>query len=203
MSERISSKVIHRLTLYHSILRDCTLRGAEFVSSHQMAELLDIDDSQVRKDINLCEVSGKTKIGYSVPELKRAIEKLLGFERNKDVFIIGAGNLGLALAKYDDFKDYGLNVLALFDVDSQKVDKIISSRRVFHSSRLKELTKKMGVEIAILTVPASEAQKVAQELVDAKIKYIWNFTPTVLDIPKNIKVRNENFMGAFLDFTRS
>ncbi|MDR1694090.1 MAG: redox-sensing transcriptional repressor Rex [Lactobacillaceae bacterium] len=201
MKKELSSKAIQRLTLYHFILRDYMLKGIEHISSQQIAALLKIDDSQVRKDVTFCKTQGKTKVGYNVLELRKAIEDLLGFERRKDVFIVGAGNLGFALAKYDDFKDYGLDVLALFDIDEKKVDRSINGKKIFHISKFEDLVKQMGVEIAVLTVPANVAQEVADILAKAKIKYVWNFTTTVLDVPDDIKVHNENIMGNFLDFT--
>lgn len=203
MDKKISTKTIQRLTLYHCILRDYLDKKIEFISSSYIASLLKIDDSQVRKDINFCKVSGKSKVGYNVAELKKCIEKLLGFARHKDVFIVGAGNLGFALAKYNDFKDYGLDILALFDIDKDKVDRMINGKKIFHLSKLENLVKRMEVEIAILTVPANVAQEVADKLVAANIKYIWNFTPTVLSVPDEVKVCNENLMGNFLDFTKN
>lgn len=203
MLSNISSKTIQRLTLYHCILRDYIIKEKEYISSNQISELLKIDDSQVRKDITLCNIQGKSKIGYDVAELKKSIEQLLGFKIAKDVFIIGAGNLGLALTNYNDFKDYGLNILALFDVDPKKINTIINSKRVFHLSKLGDLVKRMEIEIAILTVPSPVAQEVADMLVKANIKYIWNFTTTILEVPETIKICNENLMGSFLDFTKN
>ena len=125
----------------------------------------------------------------------------MGFKNPKDAFIIGAGNLGLALAKYDNFSNYGLKVLALFDNDPLKVDLNVNSKQIFHISKLPNLTTRLNVEIAILTVPREYAQKTAEFLVDSNIKYIWNFTPTVLNLPPEIQVWNENLMGNFLQFT--
>ena len=199
--KKFSDKVINRLTLYHCILTDYMLRNIEFISSPQIAALLKIDDSQVRKDISLLNNVGKCRVGYIARDLKENIEKTLGFEKPKDAFIIGAGNLGSALAKYDNFANYGLNVLALFDNSSLKVDTKINDKQVFHISKLPDLAEKLSVEIAIMTVPREFAQSTADFLVKSNIKYIWNFTPTVLFVPNNIQVWNENLMGNFLQFT--
>ena len=99
MEKNFSEKVINRLTLYHCILKDYISSGKEYISSKQIATLLRIDDSQVRKDINLLNNSGKSRVGYIVKELKTSIEKTLGFAKSKKAYIIGAGNLGMALAK--------------------------------------------------------------------------------------------------------
>ena len=199
--KRFSDKVINRLTLYHCILTDYILKDIEFISSPQIAGLLNIDDSQVRKDISLLNKVGKCRVGYIAKELKTSIEKTLGFKKPKDAFIVGAGNLGLALAKYDNFTNYGLNVLALFDNDTLKLDMKINNKEVFHISKLPDLAKRLSVEIAILTVPRVNAQKTADFLVESNIKYIWNFTPTVLSVPSGVQVWNENLMGNFLQFT--
>ena len=127
MDVKISDKVINRLTLYHCILTDYIAANQEFISSKQMAQLLHIDDSQVRKDISMLNNSGKGRVGYIVKELKSSIEKTLGFKKTKNAFIIGAGNLGTALANYDNFGDYGLNIVALFDNDTRKIGKTIKS----------------------------------------------------------------------------
>lgn len=199
--KKFSDKVINRLTLYHCILTDYILRNIEFISSPQIANLLKIDDSQVRKDISLLNNVGKCRVGYIAKDLKENIEKTLGFEKPKDAFIIGAGNLGSALAKYDNFTNYGLNVLALLDNDTLKVGMKVNEKEVFHISKLPDLAKQLSVEIAILTVPREYAQKTADFLIQSNIKYIWNFTPTVLTVPNNIQVWNENLMGNFLQFT--
>lgn len=201
MDKKISEKVINRLTLYHCILQDFITKGEEYISSKQIATLLNIDDSQVRKDINILNNSGKSRVGYIVKELKTSIEKTLGFSKTKKAFIIGAGNLGMALAKYDNFTSYGLNILALFDNDETKIGKEINSKRILNIEELPKFATEHSVEIAILTVPGKYAQKTAEFITKSNIKYIWNFTPTVLEVPSGIQVWNENLMGNFLQFT--
>ncbi len=202
MDKNLSEKVIHRLTQYHCIVTDMEEKGKEVVSSPQIAELLKIDDSQVRKDMKLLGKSGKTKVGYHVSEMKQLIEKTLGFKRTKDAFIVGAGNLGLALAKYDDFGFYGFNILAMFDNDPLKINLTVNGKQVFHISKLPDLKKRLNVEIAVLTVPRKYAQETADYLCASGIKYIWNFTPTVLKLPEDVQVWNENLIGNFLQFTK-
>ena len=138
MDKKISEKVINRLTLYHCILQDFIDKGNEYISSKQIATLLRIDDSQVRKDINLLNNSGKSRVGYIVKELKKSIETTLGFAKTKNAYIIGAGNLGMALAKYDNFTSYGLNIISLFDNNPDKIGKDINNKKILD---IKELTK--------------------------------------------------------------
>ena len=201
MDKKIPEKVINRLTLYHCILSDFINNKTEFISSKQIAQLLNIDDSQVRKDINYLDNSGKSRVGYIVKELKIAIEKTLGFKKNKKAFIIGAGNLGTAIANYGNFTDYGLNIIALFDNDPKKIGKIINGMEIKNISELPQIAKNNEVDIAILTVPRQFAQKTADFLVKSKIRYIWNFAPVVLSVPNNVQIWNENLMGNFLQFT--
>ena len=201
MDKKISEKVINRLTLYHCILQDFITKGEEYISSKQIATLLRIDDSQVRKDINLLNNSGKSRVGYIVKELKKSIETTLGFAKTKNAYIIGAGNLGMALAKYDNFTSYGLNIINLFDNDESKIGKSVNNKSIINIKDLPKYTKENDVDIAILTVPGKFAQSTAEYLVGANIKYIWNFTPTVLDVPEDVQVWNENLMGNFLQFT--
>ncbi len=201
MDKKISEKVINRLTLYHCILDDYINKNIEFIASKQIAALLNIDDSQVRKDISILNNSGKCRVGYIVKELKKSIETTLGFSKTKNAFIIGAGNLGMALAKYDNFTNYGLNIIALFDNDPKKIGNTVNNKLILDIKKIPNLSKKSNVDIAILTVPKNFAQTTADFLVEADIKYIWNFTPVVLSVPKNVQVWNENLMGNFLQFT--
>lgn len=199
----IPDKVINRLTLYHYILDEYNNESSEFISSTKIAELLNIDNSQVRKDMKYLNNTGKCRVGYNVKDLKLAIEQTLGFQKPKDAFIIGAGNLASALVKYDSFSNYGLNILAMFDNDPLKVGMTINNKEVYHISRLENLVKTLNVDIAILTVPRKYAQETALYLTNSGIKYIWNFVPCILDVPSDVKVWNENLIGNFLQFTHN
>ena len=201
MKKILSDKVINRLTLYHSILTDYIEKGIEYISSPQIAELLHVDNTQVRKDIALLKYKGKCKVGYRVDELKVLIEETLKFKEVKTAFIIGAGNLGTALAKYDNFEAYGFNIFALFDNAPEKIGSKVNDKEIFHVEELPKFAQKYDAKIAILTVPRQFAQEVSDILVKSGIKYIWNFTPCVLSVPKDVQVWNENLIGNFLQFT--
>lgn len=200
MNNKIPDKVVSRLTLYHSILNEYLEKDIDLISSPQISARLDIDDSQVRKDFKLLKNTGTCRVGYPVKGIKDNIEQTLGFKKQKDAFIVGAGHLGLALAKYDNFSNYGLNILALFDNDPLKLDIQIGDKQIFHITKLPNLVQRLSVDIAILTVPRPQAQKVADTLVECGIKYIWNFTPAVLKVPTGVKVWNENLIASFLQF---
>lgn len=201
MTGKFPDTVINRLTLYHCILVDYIKNNMQTITSSSIASLLKIDDSQVRKDISLLKNTGKSRVGYDVSELKNSIEKTLGFERPKNAFIIGAGNLGMALAGYNNFADYGLNVVALFDNDKNKIGKKIKDKEICDITELPSLAVKLNIEMAILTVPMDAAQATVDFLVQSNIKYIWNFSPSVLTVPNGVEVWNENLMGNFLQFS--
>ncbi len=201
MDKKISEKVISRLTLYHCILREFITKEQEYISSKQIATLLRIDDSQVRKDLNTLNNSGKSRVGYRVKELKKSIETTLGYSKTKNTCIIGAGNLGMALAKYDNFTSYGLNVVAMFDNDKNKIGNKINEKEILDITHLSNFVKNNEIDIAILTVPSKFAQETADLIVNSNIKYIWNFTSRVLKVPDDVQVWNENLMGNFLQFT--
>ena len=171
MDKKISEKVISRLTLYHCILREFITKEHEFISSKQIATLLRIDDSQVRKDLNLLNNSGKTRVGYNVKELKNTIEKTLGYSKTKHTCIIGAGNLGMALAKYDNFTSYGLNVVAMFDNDKNKIGYKINDKEILDINNLSNFVKNNDIDIAILTVPSKFAQETADLIINSNIKF--------------------------------
>ena len=202
MTKRIPGKVVHRLTLYHGILLEYLERDIEFISSPQIAARLGIDDSQVRKDLKWLDSTGICKVGYPAAALQKAIESNLGFAKSKKALIVGAGNLGLALAKYDNFARYGIDILALFDNDPHKVGLTTTNgKRVFHISELPETVRTSQVDVAILTVPGTAAQELADLLATAGLKHIWNFTQRLLLVPEGVRVWNENLIGNFIQFT--
>lgn len=198
MKNVITDKVINRLTLYHCILTDY---GDEYISSSQIADLLHIDNTLVRKDIALLKYKGKCKVGYKAHDLKLLIESTLRFKTVKNAFIVGAGNLGMALAKYDNFEAYGFNISALFDNSFMKIGSKINGIKIYDIDNLPDMAERLNVQIVILTVPRVNAQNVADFLVKSGIKYIWNFTPCVLNVPDSVLVWNENLIGNFLQFT--
>lgn len=201
MNKNLPDKVINRLTLYHGILIDYIEKNIEYISSPQVAELLNIDNTQVRKDIALLNYKGKCKVGYKVDELKSLIEDTLKFKSRKTAVIVGAGNLGSALANYDNFEAYGFEISALFDNSEHKIGGSVNDKEIFDLKDLDKVIKRFDVKIAILTVPRKFAQEVTEKLVSCGIKYIWNFSPCVLNVPKNVQVWNENLIGNFLRFT--
>ncbi len=140
-------------------------------------------------------------VGYSVTDLRQAIENALCFYQLKKVVILGAGNLGMALAKFSDFASYGVKIVALFDRDPLKIGLKLHDLEIYHLEQLPKVVKTEGVEMAIVTVPKNSAQKVANFAVQSGIKYLWNFAPLMIEVPEGIRVQYENLVGNFLAFT--
>ena len=188
MSDQIfvSQPTVRRLPLYLRILKEAESDGEENISSTFIAGRLQLESIQVRKDLASMGITGQPGIGFTVKRLIKAIEQFLGWESPSDAFIIGAGNLGAALAGYRGFDEYNLNIIAAFDVSPEIVGTEINSKKVFHIDRLSELIQRMSVKIGILTLPASDAQKVTDTMVEAGIKAIWNFTPVKLQVPDEV-----------------
>lgn len=200
--DALSKKWMSRLTLYHSILTNAEKKGEEYITSTYMSELLkNIGASLIRKDIGDLSYKGVCRKGYSVKDLKELIEQRLSFSKNKDVYIIGAGNLGFALAKNNNFEYYGFNIKALFDANDLKVGIKVNGIEVFHISELDRMSREQNVKIAILAVPYDNAEAAIKQLVNAGIKYIWNFTEHIACVPEDVHIWNENLIGHFLQLT--
>ncbi|MBQ8848566.1 MAG: redox-sensing transcriptional repressor Rex [Candidatus Gastranaerophilales bacterium] len=200
MNNSLSQRTINRLVQYHTILRDYNKKEIVNITSAQISQLLGIDETQVRKDVKLINCKGKCKVGYNVNELKTIIEDVLDYKTTKRAFVIGSGNLGIALSKYSKFSEFGLEIVALFDTDKDKVGKTVDNKTIYNLSDIKEKIKEYNVNIAILTIPNKVAQEVTDLIIESGIKYIWNFAPTILSVPENIQVWHENLIGSFLQF---
>lgn len=203
MSSKISMPTLKRLPRYYSIVCQFFDAGEKYITSPIIAKRLVMDDSQVRKDISAIKYPGKSKMGFEVADLKKHLENYLGLNKQKEAFVVGVGNIGVALSKYENFENYGLKILALFDNDPHKVDTVIAGKQVFHMSKLKDLIERLNVYVAILTVPKKVAQEVADYLVDSGIKAIWNFTSVNLDLPEDVKVWHEDLAASFVTFSSS
>ncbi|OGI18600.1 MAG: redox-sensing transcriptional repressor Rex [Candidatus Melainabacteria bacterium RIFOXYA12_FULL_32_12] len=201
MSKKISVPTLKRLPNYYNIICQALESGEKYISSAKIAQLLDIDDTQVRKDIAATGYVGKPKVGFDVKEFKAHLEEFLGFNNTKEAFLIGAGNLGIALAKYDGFKKYGLDILSLFDTDPHKVGLKVGKKEVFALSKLPDLVRRMNIQIAILAVPSEVAQDVTDFLVQSGIRAIWNFAPANLKVPDYVLISNQDLAASFVVFS--
>jgi redox-sensing transcriptional repressor len=188
----IPEQTLRRIPQYHQILAEMQARGQANVSSRQLAQFFQIDDTQVRKDVSLIGYKGKPKAGYSILGLKQAIEEFLGINYENTAILIGAGHLGSALSQYPGLAQYGLRLVAIFDNDQAKQGTVLGAFTILPMESLVRVVRSFDVGIAILCVPKEAAQQVASRVVSLGIKAIWNFSPTQLAVPTDVVVRNEN-----------
>lgn len=199
--KKLNLPTIRRLPAYLEILKRLHGKGIDYVSTTLLIDELKFESVLVRKDLAGLGIAGKQKLGYRLTELSGAIEEYLGWNRNDEAFLIGAGALGSALLGYSKLEEYGFKIVAAFDSDKVKGGTEIHGKPVFHISKLPNLAKRMGIKIAVLTVPADSAQQVADVLVDSGIRGIWNFTGIELDLPEGVVSHNENITSGFALFS--
>jgi len=188
--KKIPENTIKRLSLYYRYLHFLSRQGTGTISSRSLAQLLEANPSQIRKDLSYFGGFGKTGTGYNVSELKKQIARILGLEQGRRVAIVGMGNLGMALAAYKGFEVLGFSVVALFDDSSRKIGKKYRGKVCLDIKGLAKIVRREKIEMAILTVPAEAAQEVAAMVVASGVKAILNFAPVHLNVPRHVRVSN-------------
>jgi redox-sensing transcriptional repressor len=197
MFKVIPEPTLRRLPVYHQYLRNVSQAAvSEYISCTQIAKDLGFISVQVRKDLQMTGAVGRPKVGYNIVEAVKAIEVFLGWNNTSDAFLVGAGHLGLALLGYPEFKDYGVNIAAAFDTDISKVGTEIRGKKILHLKRLAEMIKRLHIKLGILTVPGPCAQEVADLMVQAGIRAIWNFAPVKIYVREGIIVQHENLASS-------
>lgn len=192
---------VRRLPGYLRLLRQLKEEGHGQVSCTHIAGELDLDSTQVRKDLALTGITGKPRVGYELSSLIEAIEVFLGWNKATDAFLVGAGSLGRALMGYENFSRCGLNIVAAFDVAEEKMGKSIYGRLVYPMEEMPALAQQMGIVLGILTVPGATAQQAAETMVKSGIQGIWNFAPVKLDLPAAISVENVELVSGLAVLT--
>ncbi len=192
MKKTISQATIDRLPLYYRTLRLAEEEGTEIISSKELGERLDITPEQIRKDLAFFGQFGRKGIGYFVDELRTSIGNILGLQHHWRLAIIGMGHLGAALANYKNFPTLGFKVAALFDIDAEIIGTEINGLRIYNFAKVKSVASRKLIDIGVITVPDTAAQSVANDLIDAGIRGIWNFAPIKLDVPPEITLVNED-----------
>ncbi|MCU7493998.1 MAG: redox-sensing transcriptional repressor Rex [Ignavibacteria bacterium] len=193
---------LRRLPVYLQYLQNARETGKTEISTTLIARDLRLDPTQVRKDLAYTGIIGKPKIGYNIDILINSIEDYLNWNNLSDAFLAGAGNLGLALLGFEQFTKYGIKIVALFDNDGRKIDREVKGVPVLPVEKMASLAKRMHIHIGIITVPASSAQSVAEQMVAGGIKAIWNFAPKMLKLPEEIIVENAQFATSLAVLTR-
>lgn len=162
------------------------------VTSAQIAEALEIDATQVRKDFSAIGLQGMGRVGFDVDQVSHAIKKALGFDKKYEAVLVGTGHLGSALLAYSGFARHGLYIVAAFDNSDRRIGSKMAGCSIKSMRALTPFIKTHKIRLAILTTPAEVSQKLTDRLVSAGIKAIWNFTPSRLTVPKSVLVRNEH-----------
>lgn len=194
--EGISKQTLLRLPLYLNYLKQLPKSADSYISATKIAESLGYNHVLVRKDLAHISHGGKPKVGYSVSGLIRDLEVFLGYTDTDDAIIIGAGRLGKAILAYNGFGEYGLNVLAAFDIDEEALKEDIPNKMLLPMSKVMDFCERTKVRIAIITVPDDKAQAVTNLLVECGILAIWNFSSLNLVVPKDVVVQNENMAAS-------
>ena len=186
----IPDATVARLPVYHRCLLDLQAEGRPTVSSEQLADLAGVNAAKVRKDLSHFGSYGTRGVGYEVDQLLVEIRRELGLDHDWPCVIVGAGNLGSALAKFAGFTDRGFTVVGVVDVDPDKVGQQLGRLTVRHQDELDELVASEHVAIGIIATPPAAAQDAADRLVATGISSILNFAPTMLDVPSAVQVRD-------------
>ena len=188
--EKIPEPTLRRLPWYLAYIKLLKGNGDTVVSSTQIAKEISVDASQVAKDLSFVNISGKTRVGYEIDALIDILENFLGFTAQHKAFLFGVGQLGAALMRDAGLNQYGLDIVAGFDIRNSIIGKEVGGIPVFPLNTLTEKQKQYGATIGIITVPVDKAQEVTDFIIQNGIKALWNFTPFRIRVPENIVVQN-------------
>jgi redox-sensing transcriptional repressor len=183
---------LRRLPLYYRRLRQAAEDHIRVISSEELGRSVGSSAAQVRKDLSYLPEVGRAGIGYDVVSLAAYLEDYLGLVNDKEAVLAGVGNLGRALALYPGFKDYGLQIVALFDSDVTKIGKLVGEQRILPIEKLTNLCQRLHIQMGIITAPPQAAQEVADAMLAGGIRVIWNFAPCQITAPGNVIVKNED-----------
>lgn len=187
---KVPEPTLRRLPWYLSNVKLLKQKGEQYVSSTQISKEINVDASQIAKDLSYVNISGRTRVGYEVDALIEVLEDFLGFTDMHKAFLFGVGSLGGALLRDSGLKHFGLEIVAAFDVNPNLIGTHINGIPIFHSSEFVKKMKEYDVHIGVLTVPIEIAQQITDTMIAGGIKAVWNFTPFRIRVPENIVVQN-------------
>ena len=187
---KVPEPTLRRLPWYLAYAKLVLKEGETYISSTQIAKNIAVDASMVAKDLSFVNVSGRTRVGYDVKELVGVLEAFLGFTNSHKAFLFGVGSLGGALIHDNGLEQFGLEIVAGYDVKYELTGTNINKIPIHHIDRFSELQKQTDVNIGVLTVPVDRAQAVSELMIEGGIQAIWNFTPYRIRVPENIIVQN-------------
>ncbi len=201
MEQNISQAVIRRMPRYYRYLGELLDAGVERISSGELSKMMHVTASQIRQDLNNFGGFGQQGYGYNVQFLYDEIGKILGLNKMHNVILIGAGNLGAAIANYVNFEKFSFRMIGLFDVSEKKIGNKINNLEIYSMEELPKFLKEHRVDIAALTIPKEYASEVAKKLVDLKVEAIWNFAHVDLEVPENVVVQNVHLSDSLMQLS--
>lgn len=187
---KVPEPTLRRLPWYLSNVKLLKQKGEQYVSSTQISKEINIDASQIAKDLSYVNITGRTRVGYEVDVLIEVLEDFLGFTNMHKAFLFGVGSLGGALLRDSGLTHFGLKIVAAFDVNPDIVGTSINGIPIFHSNDFAKKMREYEVNIGVLTVPIEIAQQITDTMVSGGIKAVWNFTPFRIRVPEDIVVQN-------------
>jgi redox-sensing transcriptional repressor len=190
--EKLSLGVAARLSRYLQVLTQARKMGKETISSQELADYTHVNSTQIRRDLSGFGKFGKRGVGYNVESLVTQIRKILRTSGQHNIALFGAGHLGTAIATSDIFADHGFRVVAVFDIDDEKIGTEIGTLTVRNSSQMSTVIEDEEIVVAVLAVPSPAAQAVADELVDAGVKIIFNYSEALLHVPPEVTVHTSS-----------
>lgn len=189
-TDKIPEPTLRRLPWYLSNAKLMKDKGEKFVSSTQISKQINIDSSQIAKDLSYVDISGRTRVGYEVDKLIDVLEDFLGFSNLHRAYLFGVGSLGGALLRDSGLVHFGLKIVGAFDVNPDLIGTEINGIPIYHTDELEMRMQGGDVNIGVLTVPIAIAQEVTDKMIDGGIKAVWNFTPFRIRVPEGIVVQN-------------
>ena len=202
MDKYISQAVVRRMPRYYRYLGELLESGVERISSGDLSKLMNVTASQIRQDLNNFGGFGQQGYGYNVQYLYDEIGKILGLDRMHNIIIVGAGNLGLAIANYMKFDKLGFKLVALFDVNPDLVGHNVRGVSVYHVDDLEKICNEKQIDIAALTMPKDNADNIANRVVQLGIKAIWNFAHVDLDVAEDdVVVENVHLSDSLMQLS--
>ena len=189
---RVTVGVAARLSRYLQVLTQAKKMGKDRISSQEISEYTNINATQIRRDLSAFGKFGKRGVGYSIDSLLSEIRKILRTQGQHNIALVGAGRLGQAIASSAIFAEHGINIAAVFDSSPQMIGGNIGGALVEDERRLKDVVRDKNIVVGVLAVPAGAAQKVADDLVDAGVRIIFNYSEALLDVPSDVTVHTSN-----------
>jgi redox-sensing transcriptional repressor len=189
---RVTVGVAARLSRYLQVLTQAKKMGKDRISSQEIADYTNINATQIRRDLSNFGKFGKRGVGYSIDGLLGEIRKILRTQGQHNIALVGAGRLGQAIASSPIFAEHGINIAAIFDTDESKVGKQYGQSTVVDYRRLKDVVREKNIVVGVLAVPAAAAQQAADDLVDAGVRIIFNYTEALLETPADVTVHTSN-----------